>query len=109
MKQSGDPSETIRSVGGTFCLLKNCTLINAPPYWLTWKLMNSGSLIEQNRATPRVSSSTRFHDQQWRKTLKLGKKGLGIQLSDEKETVHQNRRFADDVLLIANSLKQLKK
>ena len=28
------------------CLLKNCTLINAPPYRLTWKVLNSGLHVE---------------------------------------------------------------
>ena len=35
-------------------------------------------------------------------------KGLGIQLSDEKGDCISNLRFADDVLMMASSLKQLK-
>ena len=36
-------------------------------------------------------------------------RGLGIKLGDEKRDCISNLRFADDVLMMANSLKQLKK
>ena len=36
-------------------------------------------------------------------------KGLGIKLSDETKNCTSHLRFADDVLMMANSLKQLKK
>ena len=35
--------------------------------------------------------------------------GLGIKLGDEKRDCISNLRFADDVLMMANSLKQLKR
>ena len=36
-------------------------------------------------------------------------KGLGIKLSDEKRDCISNLRFADDLFMLANSLKQLKR
>ena len=36
-------------------------------------------------------------------------KGLGIKLSDERRDTISNQRFADDVLMMASSLKQLAK
>ena len=36
-------------------------------------------------------------------------KGIGIKLSDEKRDCISNLRFADDVLMMASSLKQFKK
>ena len=35
--------------------------------------------------------------------------GMGIKLGDEKRDCISNLRFADDVLMMANSVKQLKK
>ena len=64
----------------------------------------------QNKATLwAVSSSTRFSNQEWRKTLKHGKKRVWASNWVMKKDCISNLRFADDVLLMATSVKQLKK
>ena len=46
---------------------------------------------------------------EWRKTLNLGgEKGFGIKMGEDKGSYISHLRFADDVLLLANSLSQLR-
>ena len=101
MMQCGDLSDTFLSVNNTSVFWKSCTLINVPPYWRTGT--KQGDLLSSLLFNSVLQSAMEKDIETW------NEKGLGIKLGGEKRDCISNLRFADDVLMMANSLMQLKK
>ena len=93
------------------CLLKDCSLINAATVLTDVESDEFGITRATKQGDPLSSLSfNSFLQSATEKDMEPWKdKGLGIELSDERRDCTSNQRFVDDVLMMAASLKQLKK